>query len=311
MNRGPSDRLNGVLCGLAAALIWGAFPVATRFGIEHTSLDGYDITFIRFGVSGIILFPFLLASGLKGLGWKQVTLMVVGIGAPYMLIVSLGLTDAPVERFAVITPGSMIIFSVVLGAYFLNNKLTPREMVGVMTIVCGIFLIGYNSFGRPLPGSLYSFALFVLGGLMWATYTIATRRYNVGSMHATIVVSVYSMILYTPFYFLVKGDSFLQHSPRDLIFQAVYQGVLVSIFALFFYSKAVFLLGSTVGSTFAALVPGAAVVLAAIFLGEQLSALSIAGLSTVTLGMVLCLARGRRPSSGKAEASEPCRPEAA
>jgi drug/metabolite transporter (DMT)-like permease len=299
MIQGPSHRLNGIVCGLLSSVIWGAFPVVTRLGIEHTPLDMYDITFIRYGVSAILLLPFLLSNGLKGLGWRQIALMVIGIGAPYMLVVSQGLTYAPVERFAVVTPGSMIIFSVVLSSYFLKSRLTRYELTGIAAIIAGACLIGFKSFHYPVFGNQYTYAIFVVGGLMWSIYTISTRVFSVDSMHATAIVSVFSTLLYLPFYILLKGSSILQAPPHDIIVQAVYQGVFVSTLALFFYSKAVFFLGPSIGSTFAALVPGMAVILAAPILDEQPSPLSIAGLAVVTVGMVLCLfgRPSQRPTS--------------
>lgn len=262
----------------------------TRFGIERMPLDMYDVTFLRFGVSGLILLPFLLFIGLKGARWKEITLMVVGIGAPYMLVVSHGLTYAPVERFAVVTPGSMIIFSVVFSAYLLRFRLTRYELYGIAAIIVGVGLIGYKSLGSAMGGEYaYTILVFLLGGLLWAIYTVSTKAFSVDSMRATAIVSVFSAIFYSPIYFLIKGSSLLHAPLHDVVVQGVYQGFLVSIVALFFYSKAIAYLGPAIGSTFAALVPGAAVILAALLLGEWPTSLSIAGLSVVTVGMILCL----------------------
>lgn len=296
MISGSSDRLKGVACGLVSAFIWGAFPVITRFGIEHSSLDMHDITFLRYGVSGLILLPYLLKAGLKGLGWKPIVLMTIGIGAPYMLVVSHGLTHAPVESFAVITPGSMITFSVVCGAYSLKSRLSRRELAGIAAIIVGACLTGYSSFGHLSVGGPYAWAVFVLGGLMWSIYTVSTKVFSVNSLHATAIVSVFSMLFYFPFYIVMKGPSLLGAPAHEIITQAVYQGILVSTVALFFYSKAVFYLGPSIGSTFAALVPGSAVVLAAVVLGEQPGLVSLVGLCVVTLGMVLTLVHRSSPN---------------
>ena len=91
--------------GLAAALIWGGFPVMTRLGVSQSGLGQDDITFIRYAVSGLILAPFMSRSLLSRFSWKAIVMVVTGIGFPYMLIVSAGLKDAPVEVFALITPG--------------------------------------------------------------------------------------------------------------------------------------------------------------------------------------------------------------
>lgn len=280
----------GVLCGLASAFVWAAFPVVTRMGLTHTTLDAYDITFIRYTVSGMILLPFLLNHGLRGLTWQAIVLLVFGIGAPYMLLVSFGLAQAPVEQFAIVTPGSMIVFSVLVTAWGFGTSFSRREKLGLALIIAGIALVGYRSFVSSQAPS-YAYLIFLLGGLLWATYTVSSKHFSTSALHATAVVSVFSMLGYVPFYFAFRGTNLLQAPLWDLGVQAAYQGVLVSIVALFFYSKSVQLLGPAIGATFAALVPSAATLLAIPMLGEKTNFTTNIGLLTVTIGMVLTLLR--------------------
>ncbi|MBA3771557.1 MAG: DMT family transporter [Ramlibacter sp.] len=292
----PDKRWMGIFCGLVSALIWGAFPVVTRLGLTHTPLDAYDITFIRYTVSGLILLPLLIRSGLMGLGWKAIALMVVGIGAPYMVVVSLGLSMAPVEQFAVVTPGSMILFSVAISTWGLGARISAQAIAGIALIIVGVGLIGYQSFASS-DVSPYAYLIFLLGGLLWAVYTVSSKHFNTSPMHATSIVSVFSMILFLPVYLAGRGLQIVHAPLWDIGVQVVYQGVLVSTIALFFYSKSVQLLGSSVGATFAALVPGAAVVLATVLLGEQSSTGAIVGILIVTAGMVLTILQ-KQPARG-------------
>jgi drug/metabolite transporter (DMT)-like permease len=285
-------RWTGVLCGLASALIWGAFPVVTRLGITRDALDAYDITCIRYTVSGLILLPFLLRRGLMGLDWKAIALMVAGIGAPYMLVVALGLAMAPVEQFAVVTPASMILFSAAIGAWGFGARLPPREKAGLALIVGGVALAGYHVVASAqTPPAAY--LVFLGGGLLWAVYTVSSQRLASSAQQDTAVVSVFSMALYLPPYLAVRGLRLFQAPLMDIEVQALYQGVLVSTVALFLFSKAVQLLGASTGATFAALVPGSAILLASLMLGERPGATIVLGLLVVTAGMALTLFRPR------------------
>ncbi|MET4898562.1 DMT family transporter [Sphingomonadaceae bacterium jetA1] len=158
-------RLTGILCGLAAALIWGGFPVMTRLGVAHSSLDMFDVTFLRFAVSGLLLLPPLVRSGFGKIGFLPVALMVFGIGAPYMLIVSYGLTQAPVGVFAVTTPGSMIAFSGLLSALWLRNRISRGERISLLTITAGICLAGYYEF-TGMAGRGNALGVFLIGGFL-------------------------------------------------------------------------------------------------------------------------------------------------
>ncbi len=295
-NISSRTRLNGILSGLASALIWGAFPVITRLGLTHASMTGYDITFIRYTVSGLVLLPYLLRHGLMGLGWKPIVLMVAGIGAPYMLVVSFGLTAAPVEQFAVVTPASMIVFSALLSRWIMGTPLAVRARVGIVVIIAGVGLAGYHGLTSP-QASFYAYPIFLLGGLLWAIYTVSSKYYATSALHVTAVVSVFSMLLYAPLYLAFFGSRLLQFPLMDLAMQGIYQGLVVSIAALFFFSNAVQLLGAAIGATFAALVPGSAIVLAALVLGEPPSLVAIVGLLVVSAGMATVLWQ-RHPAAG-------------
>jgi drug/metabolite transporter (DMT)-like permease len=291
MTSHSSNTVNGVICGVISALIWGAFPVVTRLGVGHASFDKYDITAIRFGISGLILLPFFLRQGLMGVEWTAIALLLAGIGPPYMLVVSHGLTYAPVQTFSVITPGSMIVFSVVASTILLKDKLPGRALAGIILVLAGIISIGFEDLHAE---NLGIYLIFVLGGLLWATYTMSTRVFSVKPFHATTIVSVFSMATYVPFYCYFRGLQILEAPVRDVLVQVIYQGILVSIVALFFYSKAVHFLGPAKGSVFAAFVPGASVVLASIILGELPGVAAIVGICVVTVGMLFALYPGKQ-----------------
>jgi drug/metabolite transporter (DMT)-like permease len=291
------ERLAGIGYGLLAVLIWGGFPVVTRFGLTHSSLDTYDIAFIRFSVSGLLLLPVLVRRGLGGLGILSVILMTGGVGAPYVLVVGAALSRAPVGYFA-LTPGSMIAFTSLLGAAVLKGRLSRGQRWGVPLVLGGMGVAASTALsGTGGPAAL---ALFVLGGLLWAIYNITTRRWAIDAFRATAIVSVGSALVYGPIYLWTRGVSFA-HAPLSAIaVQALYQGVFVAIGGLYFYSKAVSILGATTGSTFAALAPLLATVEAALVLGERPPALTLAGIAVVSAGMIGCVSTRRADRSGAA-----------
>ena len=98
-------------------------------------------------------------------------------------------------------------------------------------------------------------AMFALGGLFWASYTIGSRVWRVEPLHATAVVGVLSMALYIPGYAWFAGADLVDAPWREIVIQAVFQGVLSAIVALLFYTRAVAILGAARGAVFAALVP--------------------------------------------------------
>lgn len=289
-----NEWLTGIGYGLLAALIWGGFPVVTRLGVTHAALDAFDIAFIRFAVSGTLLLPVVLRRGVRSLRPAAIVLMVTGAGAPYILTVAAALGRAPVGYFA-LTPGSMIAFTTILGRWVARETLPAARIAGIVAILAGMALAASDALSGAIgPTAL---ALFVLGGLLWAIYNVTTKRAAAGALHATAVVSVGSALLYCPLYLVVRGGAVLHVPVAAIATQAIYQGVLMSVLALYCFSRAVVALGPAIGATFAALMPLLATLEAALLLGERPHAAALAGIAVVTAGMIASLAGGRR--SGK------------
>ncbi|UTV59182.1 DMT family transporter [Burkholderia arboris] len=281
-----NERLAGISYGLLAALIWGGFPVVTRLGVTHSAFDAYDIAFIRFAVSGTLLLPVLLRRGLGTLRPASIALMVTGAGAPYILTVSAALSRAPVGYFA-LTPGSMIAFTAILGRQVAHERLSAAQIAGIAAILFGIVLTASDALHGAI--GLPALALFVLGGLLWAVYNVTTKRAGTGALHATAVVAVGSAVLYCPLYLAMRGDAVLHAPVAAIATQAVYQGVLMSVLALYCFSQAVVALGPAIGATFAAMMPLLATLEAVLLLGERPHAPALAGIAIVTAGMGLSL----------------------
>lgn len=282
------SQINGIAYGLIAALIWGAWPVFSRFGVTN-SLSVLDVTALRFGTAGLILLPLILRNRTVGLGWLRASVLSCGAGVPYVMVMVTGLSYAPAGHAGVITPSCMLIFSTLGSRYFLNERISPARTVGILMILLGLLFIGWRSL-TELEGAIWiGDVLFALGGLLWASYTVLCRRWQVEPLQATALVSVISMAAFLPMYVLFSAPQLMTVPPLDILFQALFQGLIAAIIALLCYTRSLAILGVGKGALFAALVPGVAIVLAIPILGEYPTPLVITGLGIVTLGMTVAL----------------------
>jgi len=290
----PSHLSAGMAYGLAAALIWGAWPVVSRLGVQQT-LGVAEITALRFLVAGLILLPIAVRRGLQGVGWGRSLVLACGGGMLYVLAAVGGLSFAPASHAGVITPSTMLVVSTVGGWLWLGERPDVARISGIAVIMVGVTLIGWQSLTADGGGDLWiGHLLFVAAGALWASYTLGTRAWAVEPVHATAIVSVLSMAVAVPAY-LVAGSGAIWRAPvSEILFQGIFQGVLAAILALFCYTRAVALLGAGRGAVFASLVPGIALLLAYPVLDEALGPREIAGVVAVTFGMVWALGLGQR-----------------
>jgi len=278
----------GMAYGLLAALIWGTWPVVSRLGVAQT-LTPYDITALRFAVAGLVLLPVVWRLGAGRLGWPKALVLAAGAGVPYVLVSVGGLTFAPAGHAGVITPSCMLLFSTLGGWWLLGDRPAGRRLGGLAMVIAGVALIGGAGVSGYRDGVWIGDLMFVAGGFLWATYTVASRAWSVDPVHATALVSVLSMILYLPVYLVIGTPGIFTAPLTEVFFQGVFQGLFAAVLALLAYTRAVALLGAARGALFAALVPVVAVITALPVLGELPSAVEWLGVVAVAGGMLWAL----------------------
>jgi drug/metabolite transporter (DMT)-like permease len=264
-----SDYIRGSLYGLAAVSMWAGWVVAVRLGLR-TSLKPWDITAIRFAVAGVILLPYLLKKGLAvdRLGWSGLAAIVVGGGAPMVLLAYGGLAFAPAAHAASLYTALIPLYVAILAAVVLGEPFTVAKRIGLVLIAAGALGIVWGAGGTIGTRQNIGHVLFICAGLLWAGYTVALRKARLDGLHAAALAAVASLVTYVPLYFIVFGTGLFDAPWRDLVLQAAVHGVLVAVISLVLYGRAISLLGASSGSAFAALAPAITALLAIPLLGE-------------------------------------------
>src|SRR5262245_17900613 len=264
-----SQYARGAFYGLAAVCIWAGFIVASRLGVQ-TSLTPWDVAAIRFSVAGLLLLPHLWSKGLAldRLGWMGVAAIIMGCGAPMVLLVNVGLLFAPAALGGALFPGVMPLMVAVLAAAVRKEPFTTSKSVGLSLIVIGAIAIVWITGGAVSTIQNIGHALFLAAGFVWAGYTVAMRRARLDGLHAAAIAGVGSLVLYLPAYAFMAGTSVFKAPPFDIALQAIVQGVLTAIIALLLYGRMVGLLGATAGAAFVALTPASTALLGIPVLGE-------------------------------------------
>lgn len=292
---GKYSKSLGVACGLAVAIVWGSWSVVTRYALI-TDLSPYDLTFLRFGVSAILLWPVLLGCGPALAATRPVHLLVMALGAgvPFMLLASIGTTYAPASHLATLMIGAMPVFVFLLSAMLLKQRFRKVQIAGLAAVVVGVCLIGGAAlFTNRSAGEWRGDLLFLLCGLLFAAYSVAQRASGLSAWQATAFVNVISALVFAPIYFAFLHPRVLEIGMRDLAMHGFIQGIWVAILGLVFYAEAGRRLGTANAAIFGALSPVATVALAAYWLGEMPGPAILGGVAMVALGVTCVVAPGR------------------
>jgi drug/metabolite transporter (DMT)-like permease len=281
-----SPYARGAPYGFAAVCIWAAFIVVSRLGVQ-TSFTPWDVAAIRFSVAGTLLLPYLLSQGLAldRLGWPGVAAIILGCGAPMVLLVNVGLLFAPAAHGGALFPGVMPLMVAILAAAILKEPFTPQKTVGLALIVIGAIGIVWITGGAIGTTQNIGHALFLITGFLWACYTIAMRRARLDGLHAAAIAGVGSLALYLPIYLAFNGTRVFNAPLLDIALQAIVQGLLTAIVALLLYGRMVSLLGATAGAAFVALTPVMTALLGIPILGEWPSVIDWGAIAMISIGV--------------------------
>ncbi|NVJ90324.1 MAG: DMT family transporter [Methylocystaceae bacterium] len=291
MTENHKNYTHGLLWAVTAVFIWSCSFVLLRFGIT-TNLNAYDLTALRFGTAAVCLCPIIIKKGFSfsRLGITGVTLLVCGFGAPYVILISLALKTAPASAAGALNPGIMAASSVLIGATVFKDRIGPIRLTGMVLIGAGLL---FSIFHQP-NSFTEGHAILILTGIMWAIYAITLRKTPIPALHATSIVVVGSALIYLPIYIFALPQQISTTPISDILLQMGFQGMLVSIIAVFAFNRSVELLGPIIGASLPGLIPLLTLILSFVILQETAGFDEITTAIVTGLGVTLILAGGSR-----------------
>lgn len=288
----------GIACGLLTSLIWGVQSVVSRQSVAD-GLSAADVTILRFAVASLLLLPLALRRmrpfPVGRLGWRRAAILTALAGAPYALVLVGGAAFAPALHASVIVPGLIPVMTVALAFAVLGERPGILRMIGLAFVLAGIAAFGWQALGgealsgsgageRAWIGDLF----FVANAVMWSVFGLLARRWGTDAIDVTIATCLLSLLV-LPVFALTMPMRIGEVAWRAIALQALYQGALVGVGALFLYTKSVELLGAARATLFLPLNPVVTALAGAALLGEYPSPIEVAGMVLVIAGMSVAL----------------------
>jgi drug/metabolite transporter (DMT)-like permease len=224
---------------------------------------------------------------LNGIGWGRALFLAVLGGPVYAIIGYAAFLLVPLGHGSVIQPFMGTLGGLLLATLVLREKLIASRVVGALIIVCGLVVIGGEAVATIGAHGVVGDLLFVLTGLMFATFGMLLRLWRIPAMPAAAVISVLTLFA-VPAHWLFGGfDQMIALGWRENLIQAVLQGVLAGPAAMYLFARSVGLLGAGRAAIFCSLIPPFALLLGWLALGEVPSTLELMGLVIVLFGFRL------------------------
>ena len=287
--------MNGYCAAALAVLVWAAYPVATRAGVTG-SFTAEELVTLRFGVGALLFLPYLLAHfrDISRAAWIRGVPLTLFQGAGMAALVIFGLQFAPANHQAALGPGVCSSWVALLGFLVFARRPSPRMVIGATLCAIGVLALMSSGPGKHDPTVLSGDVMFLAASALGALYVLQLRSWGVSAMQAAAIVTVYSGLVVVPWHLWSAPEPLWRMAPVDLLWQTLWQGVLIGCVALIAFNHAITRLGAERSSAMIALVPVLGAILAFIFLGEVPSPGEIAAILAISGGVSISASLSRQ-----------------
>jgi drug/metabolite transporter (DMT)-like permease len=285
--------MNGYFAAAVAVLIWASYPVATRAAVTG-SFTPQDLVTLRFGVGALLFVPYLLVH-FRTIGratWLQGVPLTLFHGAGMAALAIYAMQLAPANHAAALGPGVNAAWVVLLGFLLFAKRPSGRAVAGALICVIGVLVLAFWSFSESTLSTLAGDGMFVAASALAALYVLQMRRRGVDAVQAAAIVSLYSACMVVPYYLWSSPGTLTRIAPAELLWQVLWQGVLIGCVAVVALNHAISRLGAERSSALVALVPVLTAMLALLFLGEVPSTTEIAAFIVISAGVSIGAAPG-------------------
>lgn len=287
----------GHVAALLTIMIWGTTFISTKILLKD--FQPVEILFIRF-IIGFMALLFVCPRRLYTTNRRQdAVLALAGLSGIclYYLLENIALTYTMASNVGVIISVAPF-FTAILSHLFVKSedKLRINFLIGFVVAMTGVALISFG--GRELALNPMGDLLAVLAALVWACYSILTRK--ISSFGYSVILTTrrtffYGILWMLPallfFDFQIDLSRFIN---MTTILNILYLGFGASALCFVTWNFAVKVLGAVKTSVYIYMVPVITIVTSVLILKEPLTWMSVIGTVLAIAGLFLSEYSGKR-----------------
>lgn len=285
------DRVRAVALGETAltAVMWGSSFPAISFGIR-SGLDPELFMFLRFAVAGPLMLAIAWKWGrdlFKTLKNRAIwVLAFLNAGGTVCQFVGLSYTDASTAALLI---NLSVLVTAVGSAAFLKEKLGVGKSLGVAAALVGAALLTTGGSLSKLGGAqLFGDSLYILAAFVWGAYLIYNKKKTDQVAWDPLTAAATTVFLTAIFLapvLLLPGLSFAM---TPVYWEVVaFTAILNTAVPFVLYQSGLRFLTATSSAMVLMLEDVTAVVVSVLFLGDLINGVSLVGVASILLSIIL------------------------
>ncbi len=296
MGRDKNRTKPALLASVAYCTIYGFSFMASRIALTHTSAD--ILLAIRFLASMLVMLIVTAVFGRRDffridLRGKPVGRFIL-LGLCQPVIYFIGETSGiqySNSSFAGIMIALIPVVTVVFSALFLNERISLRTFGWILCSVAGAFVISITQTGNgavQVKGILCLMVAVISAAVFYVLSRSSADLFT--PFERTFIMMLMGFLCFTVIAAVKTGPDFLPMmksglTDRGVMLPVLYLSVLSSVGAFLLQNYAITYLSVAKCTVFENIIPVISVAAGVIFLGEPFSALQLAGMLLILLGV--------------------------
>lgn len=276
------------LAALFTVAVWGATFVSTKVLIAN-SLTPAEIFLLRFALAYVCIRPFarerVWAANLR----DECLLAAAGVcgGSLYFLTENIALEYAPASNVSLIVCTAPVWTAVVLSLLYRGERMTRRQITGSALAFAGMVLVVLN--GRfVLHLSPRGDMLALSAALLWMVYSLVIKR--IGGRYPALFITrkvfFYGLVTILPVFAFRPFSVEWAILARPVVWgNLLFLGVVASMGCYVLWNAAMHRLGAVRTTNYIYINPLVTIVVAALCIGERITAAALAGAALILYGM--------------------------
>ncbi len=222
--------------------------------------------------------------------WLTLAVLAVigGYGSMWLNFEGLRYVSAGLERVILFLYPTLVV---AMSALFLQHTITRREWFAMLTGYAGVVLVVWHDVelsGLQSADTLYGAGLVLLSAIVYAAYLLVSGQLipKLGASRFTALSMTLATLASAMHFSLSEPVSALTHLPLAVYGLAMLMAIVATVLPSVLMNLGIQHLGSRRAALISAIGPVATIVMAYLFLGEQLSWIQAAGTVLVLAGVV-------------------------
>jgi O-acetylserine/cysteine efflux transporter len=274
---------------LAVVTLWGYTFVPIRVAL--TEVAPFTLAALRFFLAAVPMVFFVRPPAMP---WRSVVAYGTAIGVCQFGLLFLGIKLGMPAGLSSVVIQAQVFFTIGLAVAFAGDHLRRHNLVGATIAAAGMVVLAVYKLASGLTGTMIGFVLVLGAAFAWAAGNIIAKRgagaHGADMFALTVWSSLVPPLPLAALAFVFEGGWAVPHAVASMSLLAWGCVFVMSYGATLFgfgsWNALLHRYPTALISPFALLIPVSGLVSGALFLGESLGPVQLAGVALVFVGLV-------------------------